>query len=330
MSKIVRFHATGGPEVLTLEDVEVRQPGQGEIRLRTRALGVNRADEVFRNNHLVELPSGIGWEASGEVDAIGPDVEGFTVGDAVSMIPTPINTPINYPIHGELAIAPATAVVKHPDTLSWEQAAAVWGQYLTAYGALIETADLKAGDTVLIPAASSSVGLAAIQVARSVGARPVALTRTSAKRPRLLDEGAEAVIVTGEEDVVTRVNELTDGHGARVIFDPVGGPALAGLIGAAAPGGTVIIYGALSSEATTVPVWGLIFKTLTIRGYKVHELTADVERRKAAVDWVLDGLARKTLRPVIDTVFPLEDIVGAHRRLESGSQVGKIVVTVPR
>ncbi|MEN1891241.1 zinc-dependent alcohol dehydrogenase family protein [Streptomyces mirabilis] len=326
MSKIIRFHSTGGPEVLSLDDLEVRDPGPGEIRIRTRALGLNRADAILRNNHLVELPSGIGWEASGEVDTIGPNVEGFTVGDAVSMIPSIALT--GYRIHGELAIAPAAAVVKHPDTLSWEQAAALWGQYLTAYGALIETADLKAGDTVLIPAASSSVGLAAIQIARSVGARPVALTRTSAKRRRLLDEGAEAVIVTDGEDVVTRVNELTDGHGARVIFDPVGGPALTGLIGAAAPGGTVIIYGALSSEATTVPVMGLIFKTLTIRGYKVFELTTDTERRKVAVDWVLDGLARKTLRPVIDTVFPLEDIVGAHRRLESGSQIGKIIVTV--
>jgi len=158
----------------------------------------------------------------------------------------------------------------------------------------------------------------------------VALTRSSAKRRRLLDEGAEAVIVTDEEDVVTRVNELTDSHGARVIFDPVGGPALASLIGAAAPGGTVIVYGALSSEATTVPVMGLIGKSLTIRGYRVFELTTDVERRKIAVDWVLDGLARKTLRPVIDTVFPLEDMIEAHRHLESGSQVGKIVVTVPR
>jgi NADPH:quinone reductase-like Zn-dependent oxidoreductase len=329
MSKIVRFHATGGPEVLTIDDVEVREPGQGEIRIRTRALGVNRADAMLRSSsHLMEFPSGIGWEASGEVDAIGPNVEGFTVGDAVSVIPCFKVT--DYPIHGELAIAPATAVVKHPGTLSWEQAAALWGQYLTAYGALIETADLKAGDTLLIPAASSSVGLAAIQIARSVGARPVALTRSSAKRRRLLDEGAEAVIATGEEDVVTRVNELTDGHGARVIFDPVGGPALADLIGAAAPGGTVIVYGALSSEATTLPVLQVIGKSLTIQGYKVFDLTTDVERRKVAVDWILDGVARKVLRPVIDTVFPLEDIVGAHRRLESGSQVGKIVVTVPR
>lgn len=158
----------------------------------------------------------------------------------------------------------------------------------------------------------------------------MALTRSSAKRERLLDEGAEAVVVTGEEDVVTRLNELTDGHGARVILDPVGGPALADLIGAAAPGGTVILYGALSSEATTLPVLQAIGKSLTVRGYKVFDLTTDVERRKVAVDWVLDGLARETLRPVIDTVFPLEDIVEAHRRLESGSQVGKIVVTVPR
>lgn len=328
MSKIVRFHATGGPEVLTLDDVEVREPGPGEIRIRTRALGVNRADATLRSGHLAELPSGIGWEASGQVDAIGPGVEGFTVGDAVSMIPCFRAT--DYPIHGELAIAPATAVVRHPGTLSWEQAAALWGQYLTAYGALIETADLKAGDTVLIPAASSSVGLAAIQIARTVGARPVALTRTSAKRQQLLDAGAEAVIVTAEEDVVTRVNELTDDHGARVIFDPVGGPALAGLIGAAAPGGTVIVYGALSSEVTTLPVLQVIGKSLTIRGYKVFDLTTDVERRTVAVDWILDGVARKVLRPVIDSIFPLEDIVEAHRRLESGSQVGKIVVTVPR
>lgn len=328
MSKIVRFYATGGPEVLTLDDVEVREPGQGEIRIRTRALGVNRADAMLRSGHLAELPSGIGWEASGEVDAIGPGVEGFTVGDAVSVIPCFRAT--DYPIHGELAVAPATAVVKHPDSLSWEQAAALWGQYLTAYGALIETAHLKAGDTVLIPAASSSVGLAAIQIARSVGARPVALTRSSVKRRRLLDEGAETVVVTGEEDLVTRVNELTDGYGARVIFDPVGGPALADLIGAAAPGGTVIVYGALSSEAATLPVLQVIGKSLTIQGYKVFELTTDAERRKVAVDWIVDGVTRKVLRPVIDTVFPLEDIVGAHRRLESGSQVGKIVVTVPR
>jgi NADPH:quinone reductase-like Zn-dependent oxidoreductase len=328
MNKIVRFHATGGPEVLTLDDVEVREPGQDEIRIRTRALGLNRADAMLRSGHLMELPSGIGWEASGEVDAVGPGVQGFTVGDAVSLIPCFRAT--DYPIHGELAIAPAAAVVKHPDTLSWEEAAALWGQYLTAYGALIETAGLKAGDTLLVPAASSSVGLAAIQIARSVGARPVALTRSSAKRRRLLDEGAEAVIATTEEDVVTRVNELTGGHGARVIFDPVGGPALARLIGAATPGGTVIVYGALSTEATALPVLAVIGKSLTIRGYKVFDLTTDVERRKVAVDWIVDGVARKVLRPVIDTVFPLEDIVGAHRRLESGSQVGKIVVTVPR
>lgn len=170
MSKIVRFHATGGPEVLTLDDVEVREPGHGEIRLRTRALGLNRADAMLRSGHRAEFPSGIGWEASGEVDAIGLDVESFTVGDAVSLIPCFRAT--DYPIHGELAIAPATAVVKHPDTLSWEQAAALWGQYLTAYGALIETASLRAGDTVVIPAASSSVGLAAIQIARSVGPGP--------------------------------------------------------------------------------------------------------------------------------------------------------------
>jgi NADPH:quinone reductase-like Zn-dependent oxidoreductase len=110
----------------------------------------------------------------------------------------------------------------------------------------------------------------------------------------------------------------------------VGGPALAGLIRAAAPGGIVIVYGALSSEATTLPVLEVIGKSLTIRGYKVFDLTTDVERRKVAVDWIVDRVTRTDVRPVIDTVFSLQDIVAAHRRLESGDQVGKIVVTIPR
>ncbi|NUK01378.1 zinc-dependent alcohol dehydrogenase family protein [Streptomyces lunaelactis] len=331
MSRIVRFHQVGGPEVLRLEEVEVPEPGPGELRIRTRALGLNRSEAMFRRGqYLVDpiLPSGIGYEASGEVDAVGPGVENVAVGDAVSVVPAFAMT--DYAVHGELVLAPARAVVKHPDTLSWEQAASVWMMFMTAYGGLIELADLHADDTVLIPASSSSVGLAAIQIARMVGAHPVALTRTSAKRQQLLDAGAEAVIATTEEDTAARVRDFTGGTGARIIFDPVGGPTVADLAAAAAPYTVIVLYGALSPEPTPLPVIDVLAKHLTIRGYLLSETTQDEQRCRAAIDFVRAGLAKGALTPVIDATFAFDDIADAHHHLEAGSQVGKIVVTIPR
>ncbi len=176
MARVVRFHETGGPEVLRIEELEVRPPGKGEVQISIKALGLNRAESMFRSGMYLEeprLPARLGYEAAGTVAAIGPGVEGFQVGDVVSTIPAfSLNT---YGLYGDLANAPAHAVTHHPASLSFVEAAAVWMQYLTAYGALIDIAGLKSGDTVLIPAASSSVGLAAIQIANSVGKRsPVA------------------------------------------------------------------------------------------------------------------------------------------------------------
>lgn len=329
MSRSVRFRRTGGPEVLRLERVPDPVPGPGEVLIRTRALGLNRAESMFRLGqygvHPV-LPSGIGYEAAGLVEAVGADVGGLAAGTAVSVIPTFSMT--EYGVHGELVLAPAEAVVAHPETLSFEQAAAVWMQYVTAYGGLVELAGLTAGETVLIPAASSSVGLAAIQVAHAVGATAVALTRTSAKRRRLLDAGADAVIATAEEDVVERVRQLTDGSGARVIFDPVGGPALHALVEAASKRAVIVLYGLLDREPASLDVGKVLYGSLTIRGYELFETTKDESRRAAAVAFVLKGLASGVLTPVIDRTFPLEEIAEAHRYLEAGGQIGKIVVTV--
>ncbi|MFJ4921656.1 zinc-dependent alcohol dehydrogenase family protein [Streptomyces sp. NPDC088725] len=331
MNRTVRFHKTGGPEVLRLEDVPDPVPGQGEVLIRTRALGLNRAESMFRGgDYGVDpvFPSGIGYEASGEIEALGAGVTGLAAGDKVSIVPAFAMT--DYVVHGELVVAPAHAVVIHPESLSWEEAASVWMMFITAYGGLVDLAGLRAGETVLIPAASSSVGIAAIQIARMVGARPVALTRTSAKRQPLLDAGADAVIATTEEDVVARVRDLTDGAGVRVIFDPVGGPALADLVAAAAPGATIVLYGRLDSEPAPLDVGAVLFKRLTIRGYELFEITLDEARRRKAVDFVRTGLAEGHLTAVIDATFPLDAVVDAHRHLEAGGQVGKVVVTVPR
>lgn len=331
MPRIVRFSQLGGPEVLTLDEVEVPSPGPGEVRIRTRALGLNRAEVMFRTGQYVDqprFPSKIGYEASGEVESVGSGVRGFKVGDAVSVVPS--FDMMTYGVHGELVLVPAASVVKHPPSLSWEAAAAVWMPFITAYGGLVDLAKLQAGEAVLIPAASSSVGLAAIQIARMIGAHPVAITRTSAKRPQLLEAGAGTVIATAEEDVAVRVRELTGGVGARVIFDPVGGPAFANLVDAASKHAIAIIYGALSPGLTPVSWLKMFGKRLTLRGYELFEITTDEARLKGAIDFILDGLARGLLKPVIAKTFVLDDIVAAHRYLDSGAQVGKVVVTVPR
>jgi NADPH:quinone reductase-like Zn-dependent oxidoreductase len=284
---------------------------------------------MFRRGQYLEdpkLPARLGYEAAGTVAAVGPGVQGFKVGDAVSTIPSfSLN---QYGLYGDLANAPAHAVTRHPANLSWEEASAVWMQYITAYGALIDIGKLARGDTVLIPAASSSVGLAAIQIANRVGAVPVALTRGKSKRQALLGAGAAHVIVTDEQDLVREVLGLTGGKGARVVFDPVGGPTFAKLAQATARLGILFLYGALSGEPTPLPLFDVLGKWTTIRGYVMLEITSDPVRLERAKGFINAGLADGSLKPLIAKTFPLDQIVEAHRYLESNQQVGKVVVTV--
>jgi NADPH:quinone reductase-like Zn-dependent oxidoreductase len=284
---------------------------------------------MYRQGQYLEdpkLPSRLGYEAAGVVEAVGAGVEGFKPGDAVSTIPAFAQG--QYGVYGDVATVPAAAVAKHPASLSWNEAAAIWMQYLTAWGAIVEIAGLARGDVVLLPAASSSVGLAAIQIANLVGATPIALTRTSKKRDALQSHGAEHVIATEEQDLVAEVMRITDGKGARVVFDPVGGPTVTKLCDAASTHGIVFQYGALSAEPTPLPLFTLLAKLLTIRGYVLFEITSDPARSERGKKFVIDGLAAGTLRPVVDRTFTLDEIVAAHRYMEANQQVGKIVVTV--
>jgi NADPH:quinone reductase-like Zn-dependent oxidoreductase len=329
MARIVRFHQTGGPEVLKIEQVDVPPPGPGEVRISVKALGLNRAESMFRSGHYLEepkFPARLGYEAAGTVEALGAGVQGFKVGDAVSTIPAFSQN--QYGVYGDTATVPAFAVAKHPSSLSWIEAAAIWMQYATAYGALIDIADLKSGDTLLIPAASSSVGLAAIQIAGLVGATPVALTRRSNKSNALLEVGAAHVIATEEQDIVAEVKKITGGNGARVVFDPVGGPTLTKLTAAMADRGILILYGALSTEPTPLPLMSVIGKSLTIRGYVLFEITGDPQRLERAKKFIVEGLSAGKLKALIAKTFTLDQIVEAHRYLESNLQIGKIVVTV--
>jgi NADPH:quinone reductase-like Zn-dependent oxidoreductase len=329
MARIVRFHETGGPEVLKIEEVEIPPPSPGEVSIRVKALGLNRAESMFRSGRYIEdpvFPARLGYEAAGVISALGAGVEGLAPGDAVSVIP-PLSI-TRWGTYGEVATVPAEAVVKHPASLSWTEAAAIWMQYVTAYGALIEVAKLGKGDFVIVTAASSSIGLAAIQIAKVVGATPIATTRTSGKKKALLEFGATHVIVTQEEDLVARVGEITRGAGARVVFDPVAGPSLEQLAAATSKGGILIEYGALSPEPTPLPLFPVLAKLLTLHGYQYKEVVRDPKRLESAKRFILDGLASGALKPVIAKTFSLDEIVEAHRYLESNEQFGKIVVTV--
>jgi NADPH:quinone reductase-like Zn-dependent oxidoreductase len=329
MARVVRFHRIGGPEVLQIDTLDVPAPAAGEVRISVKALGLNRAESMFRSGQYLEdpkLPSRLGYEAAGTVEAVGAGVEGFKAGDAVSTIPAFPQG--KYGVYGDVAIVPAAAVAKHPSSLSWNEAAAIWMQYLTAHGALIDIAKLSQGDTVLIPAASSSVGLAAIQIARLVGATPIALTRKEDKRAALTELGAAHVIATDTQDLVAEVKNVTNGKGARVVFDPVGGPTVAKLVSAMAPRGILFQYGALSPDPTPLPLFEVLGKSLTIRGYILFEITSDKSRLEPAKKFVNNGLASGKLKPVIAKTFPLSEIVASHRYLESNQQIGKIVVTV--
>jgi NADPH:quinone reductase-like Zn-dependent oxidoreductase len=170
MPKIVRFHRLGGPETLQFDELPRQQPGAGEVRLKVQAVGLNRAESMFYHGQYLEdpqPPSRLGYEAAGIVEAVGEGVDKSWIGQTVSTIPGFSMT--RYGTLGEEAIVPVTALGKYPSNLSTVQSSAIWMQYLTAYGALVPIGGLKAGDFVSIPAASSSVGLAAIQIVRDTG-----------------------------------------------------------------------------------------------------------------------------------------------------------------
>lgn len=330
MATVIRFHKLGGPEVLQFEEIPQQEPGEGEVRLKVQASGMNRAESMYYHGAYLEtpqLPSRLGYEVSGVVEAVGAGVDKSWLGKQVSTVPGFSQN--RWGTLGEEAIVPVRVLAEYPKNLTPVQAAAIWMQYLTAYGALVHYGKVQAVDFVSIPAASSSVGLAAIEIVRDAGATAIAVTRTAAKADALKKVGAHHVIVTEEEDYVARVKEITGGRGARLTFDPVGGPFLEKLAAASAKGGTIFEYGVLSPEPTPFPLFDALGKGLRVQGYVLMEVIEHPEHGPKARQWVYDRLADGRFNPRIDRTFPFTRTVEAYRHLESNQQMGKVVITVP-
>lgn len=337
MAKIIRFHEFGGPQVLKVDDIDVPEPGVDEVRISIEAIGLNRADVLLRQNQYMEtpeLPSKLGYDCAATVEAIGEGVTNVAVGDRVLTIPTFSQS--QHGVYGEAALVPANSLWPWSEDLAAEHAACVGVQYLTVYFAMREIGKINQGDTVLITAATGGVGFAAIEVAKQMGARIIATTRKQDKATALIEAGADHVVVTSEEDLTSRVDEVTDHKGVNMVFDPIAGKAIPNLLDCLTPGGRLVIYGILDQTEPTIPIMPLLVKGASLHGFSVFSFTGypsigipqQTEAVVKARDFLLPRLADGRLKPMVSETYALEDVIAAHEALESNKQTGKIVLKV--
>lgn len=328
--RILQFDLAGDAPKLVFCDVYPDEPGPNEVRFAVHAYALNQADILMmsgRHYAVADLPFRVGYEACGVVEAIGGNVTKFKPGDRVTCIP---NVDGPYAVAGEFALAHEDFLVHWPDHFSAYQACSYLMQYMTAYFPLKELFPVRAGDWVMITAASSSAGLGAIKIAKLLGAKVIGTTRTSAKRNFLLKEGADAVIVTDEENLVKRVMEITGGVGVNLVNDTIGGPFVDKYIEAIAEKATIYIHGGLSgTNLVSFQIVPLVRKKGMIHGYSLINETRDPAALERAKVFISEALANKRLPPArIDQIFFFGQAVEAYDYMRVGNQKGKIVVDV--
>jgi len=335
MPRIVRFHEAGDADVLRVEDVPRGPVPSGCVRLEVDAFALNRADVLFRRDMYLEspsFPSRLGYDAVGRVAELGDGVEGVSVGQRV--VTTPGHSQGEFGVYGEEAIVPATLLMPAPASLNDAEAAGIGVAYFTSYFALVEMARLTAGQAVLVTAASSSVGVTAIQIAGALGVRVIGTTRQAEKVDALKAEGADEVVVTRDAGWSERVRELTGGRGVAAAFDCVAGDTLRDVVASLDRGGMAILYGLLGGLTSTVGSVDLLRQGASVRGYTVFEFTGSPQAGRSpnasamdrAIRFLTHHFEAGSIRPKVARVFPLEETAEAHRFMESNEQVGKIVV----
>lgn len=328
MTRVIKFHEYGGPEVLKVESMSQGELGPGDVRVRMTAIALNRANALFREGTYLfdaSFPSRIGAEGVGIIEAIAPDVTGFEIGQRVNLLAPDNESKSGYA--ADINIVAKEKLLPAPDGLSDREAATAWIPFLTIYNLFHEQGQAAKGRWIVLPAASSSVSLAANSLAHHLGARTIGITRTVEKRARLEAAGYDAIIIAEDEDVTARIIEITDG-GADFIFDPVGGPQLEKLAAAVKRGADINVYGILDSTGTQLPVFPLMNSGAKLSCYTVYELIADPLRLAAAVEYYLPLFKAGHIEPTADDrEFTLDEIADAFRHMESNNQFGKVIVT---
>lgn len=327
MRAVVITHA-GGPEALALRDVATPAPGPGEMLVRVQATALNRADILQREGRYPPPPGAPadipGLEFAGDVVDLGSGATRWPLGARVFGI-------TGGGAHAQYLVVNQDAVAGIPDHIGWVEAAAIPEAFITAHDAMIVQAELALGETVLIHAVASGVGLAAVQLARAWGAIPFGTSRTPEKLLAARDAGLEdgLAIKTGDlEALVKKVETWTSGRGIDVTLDLVGGPYLAASAKVAASRGRIMIIGSLAGQTGDFPLSVVLRKRLQLRGtvLRSRSLAEKIDATARFEREVVPLLATGKVKPVIDAVFPLEQIADAHRRMESNESVGKVVI----
>jgi putative PIG3 family NAD(P)H quinone oxidoreductase len=318
----------GGPDVLEIQERPTPTPGVEQILVRVRASALNRADLLQRRGAYPPPPGAPpdipGLEFAGEVVALGPGAREWRERDRVYGL-------VGGGAHAEYLVTHERAVVRVPDALPWREAGAVPEAFITAHDALRQ-ADARPGETVLVHAAGSGVGLAALQLAHALGLRTLGTARTAEKLLRARDYGLDAALALGEDlgPLAAFVAEQTGGRGVDVALDLVGGPYLGATLGVMAPLGRVILIGTMAGARGELDYGRLLRQRLTVRGTVLR--SRPIEERIAVTrrfgTEVGPLLARGVVRAVVDAEFPLGELVRAHERLESNATFGKVVVTM--
>ena len=312
---------------LSLDEIMIAPPGEGEVRLKVDAFSLNYGDfELFAGHYTfgLTLPGRIGGECAGVIESIGKGVTGLKVGDRVCTLPSNYD---GYGVNGEYALFPADNVTRYPDNLTPEEACCIWVAHMTAYFALNETAKVQEDEYVLITAASSSAGMAAMEYCKMVGAKTIGTSRTGTKRQYLLDLGFDYVIAQDEGDMSERIMEFSGGVGARVIYDPIGGKIVQDYKDALAQNALIILYGGMDQGETIVPEIEMTRKAAFFHCFSTFNHIGDKASLARGVKFVFEGLADGHLKSRVDKVYSLADFRQAFEdQLNSTTRTGKMVV----
>jgi len=317
----------GGPDVLEVQERPTPVPSDHEVLIRVHASALNRADLLQREGHYPAPPGAPadipGLEFAGEVAALGKDVTGWREGDRVFGV-------VGGGGNAEYLVADAQTVARVPSVLSWTDAAAIPEAFITAHDALVTQAGVRAGESVLIHAVGSGVGLASVQLARAWRATPYGTARTASKIEKAREFGLADGIVVGDDTmvIVPAVERWTTGKGIDVTLDLVAGAYVPAEIQAAAKRGRIMFIGTVAGRTATVPIGMILGKRLTLRGTVLRARSID-EKREVTAAFARDVVPlfeSGVLGPTVDRVFPLVEIAAAHERLASNETFGKVVI----
>jgi NADPH2:quinone reductase len=324
MTKAIRIHATGGPEVLKWEDIEVGAPGPGQARLRQSACGLNYIDVYGRSGMypVGDLPAVLGMEAAGVVEAVGEGVDDLAVGDRVAY-------PMTLGAYAETRLIDASKLVNLPDSISDETAAAMMLKGLTAHYLLHRTYPVQAGDSILVYAAAGGVGLILCQWANLLGASVIGCVGSAEKAQLAKDNGCHHTILYREEDIASRVRELTDGVGVAAAYDSIGQATFAASLDSLRPFGVLATYGNASGPVEPfspgiLAAKGSLYVTRPTLATHISTPALLNEGARRLLDVVSSGQVQIN----VNQTMPLADCAEAHRRLESRETTGSTVLRI--